>query len=201
MPAVSRYSEKQKKWLMVAMGVVLMIFMDYSFRTLSKPTCYDPLDQDERRRLNMVWVDVEAHSCTSYDTRKYTARLANIPSNYNRRVEACNATPLVIQGQSYLPRTCENNVSGTIGTWNVNQNQPDCVTFWTDYKDKGCTSMGSGKRRIEHRLQNLPPGSDWGKFSATTPIRFHGMQFPGAQKALQSAWGVYGLWEIDDDTC
>ncbi|KIJ14803.1 hypothetical protein PAXINDRAFT_169488 [Paxillus involutus ATCC 200175] len=158
-------------------------------------------EEDERQRHNTVWVDVEPHSCTSWATRKYTARLANVPSNYNRRIEACKATPLDVHRQSYLPHTCEDNVNGTIGTWNVNQNQPDCVTFWTDYKDKGCMSVGSGKRRIDHRLENLPPGGDWGEFSATTPVRFHGMQFSGAQKAFQSAWRVYGIWEIDDDTC
>ncbi|KAF8836365.1 hypothetical protein BDN67DRAFT_974311 [Paxillus ammoniavirescens] len=201
-----------KKWLLAVMMILGAIFVDYWTRTLPWNDCLDPYVMDrvqkewdheevKRQRLNMVWVNVEAHSCTSYATRKYTARLANVPSDYNHRVEACKATPLDVHGQSYLPHTCEDNVNGTIGTWNVDQSQPDCVTFWTDYKDKGCTSVGSGKRLIEHHLQNLPPGGDYGKFCATTPVRFHGMQFPGAQKALQSVWGVYGLWEIDDDTC
>ncbi|KIJ09283.1 hypothetical protein PAXINDRAFT_172547 [Paxillus involutus ATCC 200175] len=159
-------------------------------------------EEDERRRRNMFWVDVEPHGCTSYATREYTARLTNVPSNYNRRVEACKATPLVVHDQSYLPRTCEDNGSnGIIGTWKVNQNQPDCVTSWTDYKVKGCTSVGSGRRYIEHRLDNLQPGGNWREFSATTPVRFHGMQFSGAEESFQSVWGVYGLWEIDDDEC
>ncbi|KIK76057.1 hypothetical protein PAXRUDRAFT_171013, partial [Paxillus rubicundulus Ve08.2h10] len=91
--------------------------------------------------------------------------------------------------------------NGIVGTWGVNQNQPDCVTSWTDYKVKGCTSVGSGRRYIEHRLDNLQPGSNWREFSATTPIRFHNMQFSGAMEAFQTIWGVYGLWEIDDDEC
>ncbi|KIJ14811.1 hypothetical protein PAXINDRAFT_99868 [Paxillus involutus ATCC 200175] len=78
---------------------------------------------------------------------------------------------------------------------------PDCVTSWTDYKIKGCTSVGSGRRYIEHRLDNLQPGSNWREFSATTPVRFHGMQFSGAEESFQSTWGVYGLWELDDDKC
>ncbi|KAF9228521.1 hypothetical protein BS17DRAFT_691869 [Gyrodon lividus] len=159
-------------------------------------------EEEERRRLNMVWVDVEPHDCTTYATRKYTARLANVPSDYRRRVEACKAIPLVVHGQSYLSHTCEDNgPNATIGSWNVDQSQPDCVPFWADYKDKGCTTIGSGKRRIEHHLENLPSGSDWREFTATTPIRFNGMQFSGAQAAFQSVWGVYGLWEIDDHEC
>ncbi|KAF8836366.1 hypothetical protein BDN67DRAFT_1014759 [Paxillus ammoniavirescens] len=150
----------------------------------------------------MVWVDVTPHGCTSYATREYTARLANVPSDYNRRVEACKVTPLVVHGQSYLPHTCEDNGLDTvIGTWHVNHNQPDCVAFWTEYKDKGCTSVGSRKRRIEHRLENLPWGGDWREFSATTPVTFNDMHFSGAQEAFQSVWGVYGLWEIDDHEC
>ncbi|KIJ14808.1 hypothetical protein PAXINDRAFT_169494 [Paxillus involutus ATCC 200175] len=188
--------------VIVAIGFVLMVFADYSIRTLTRPTCYDPFDQDERYRLNMVWVDVEPHGCISYSTREYTARLANVPSDYNRRVEACKATPLVVHGQSYLPHTCEDNgPDSVIATWHVNQSQPDCVTFWTDYKDKGCTSVGSRKRRIEHRLENLPSGGDWREFSATTPVRFGDMHFSGAQEAFQSDRGVYGLWEIDDNKC
>jgi len=159
-------------------------------------------EEDERRKLNMVWVGVKPHGCSTYATREYTARLANVPSHYNNRVEACKATPLVVHGQPYLPRTCQDNGrNGIIGTWNVNQSQPDCVTFWSDYKDKGCTSVGSRKRRIEHHLENLPLGGDWREFSATTPISFLDMQFPGAAEAFKSTWGVYGLWEIDDGEC
>jgi len=159
-------------------------------------------EEEERQRLNLFWVNEESHGCTTYGTREYTAWLANVPSGYRRRVEACKATPLEVHGLSYLPHTCKDNgPGGIVGSWKINQGQPDCTTFWVDYKDKGCTTVGSGKRRIEHRLENLPPGSNWGEFAATTPATFNGLRFSGAGEAFQSAWGVYGLWEIDDHEC
>ena len=62
--------------------------------------------------------------------------------------------------------------------------------------------MGSGKRvsyefgkhgtfligapqRIEHYLENLPRGGDWREFCATTPARFHELEFSGAQECFQ----------------
>ncbi|KAF9235729.1 hypothetical protein BU15DRAFT_77658 [Melanogaster broomeanus] len=159
-------------------------------------------EEEERQRLNLVWVNEESHSCITYGTREYTAWLANVPSGYKRGVEACKKTPLVIHGVSYLPHTCKDNrLGGIVGSWRINQGQPDCTTFWVDYKDKGCTAAGSGKRRIEHRLENLPTGGNWREFAAATPVRFNGLQFSGAEEAFQSLWGVYGLWEIDDYEC
>ncbi|KAF9235730.1 hypothetical protein BU15DRAFT_77659 [Melanogaster broomeanus] len=159
-------------------------------------------EEEERRRLKMVWVDVEPQGCTTYATREYTATLANVPSNYPRGVEACKVTPLIVHGLSYLPHTCKDDgPGGIIGSWRVNHGQPDCTTFWADYKDKGCTSVGSGRRHIEHRLANLSPDGDWREFVATTPVRFNGLQFVGAEEAFKSYWGVFGLWEIDDAEC
>ncbi|KAF9235732.1 hypothetical protein BU15DRAFT_77661 [Melanogaster broomeanus] len=160
-------------------------------------------EEAERLRLNLVWVNEESHSCITYGTREYTARLANVPSGYKRGVEACKKTPLVIHDVSYLPHTCKDNgPGGIVGSWRVNQGQPDCTPFWGDYKDKGCTAVGSGKRRIEHHLVNLPTGGDWKEFAAATPVRFNGLQFSGAEEAFKSFWGgVYGLWEIDDHEC
>ncbi|KAF9235733.1 hypothetical protein BU15DRAFT_64575 [Melanogaster broomeanus] len=159
-------------------------------------------EEEERRRLKMVWVGVEPQNCTTYATREYTATLANVPSNYPRGVEACKVTPLIVHGLSYLPHTCKDDgPGGIIGSWRVNHSQPDCTTFWADYKDKGCISVGSGRRHIEHRLANLSPDGDWREFVATTPVRFNGLQFVGAEEAFKSYWGVFGLWEIDDAEC
>jgi hypothetical protein len=67
-------------------------------------------EEEERLRLNMFWNDPESHTCTMYGTRKYTARLVNIPGNYSRRVEACMATPIQIHGIEYNAKWCEDHV-------------------------------------------------------------------------------------------
>ncbi|KAL4077956.1 hypothetical protein J3A83DRAFT_4186212 [Scleroderma citrinum] len=159
-------------------------------------------DKQERQKMDMFWGQVEAHHCTTYATREYTALLKNLPTDYRYRVEACRETPLEIHGVSYLPKDCEDKGPGVvIGRWEVNQNEAACVTFWNWYKDKGCTSEGSGKRRIEHYLENLPKGSDWREFCSTTPASFLGMHFPGAEICFQENLGTYGHWEIEDYGC
>jgi hypothetical protein len=67
-------------------------------------------EEEERLRLNMFWADVTSQACTTYATREYTARLVNVPSYYNRRVEACMATPVNIHGTEYTPKWCEDHV-------------------------------------------------------------------------------------------
>ncbi|OAX31489.1 hypothetical protein K503DRAFT_80664 [Rhizopogon vinicolor AM-OR11-026] len=159
-------------------------------------------EEEERQRLNMFWTDPESHTCTSYGTREYTARLLNVPANYNRRIEACMATPIQVHGVEYKPKRCEDHgPNNVIGHWEVNQNEPDCASYWSWYKDNGCVSPGSGQRRIEHYLENLPQGSDWREFCATTPANFRGMHFVGAQFCYQWNFSTYGHWVFDDESC
>ncbi|KAI6030184.1 hypothetical protein EDC04DRAFT_2712405 [Pisolithus marmoratus] len=159
-------------------------------------------EKRERQKMNMFWDRVEARHCTTYATREYTALLRNLPADYPYRVEACKEIPLDVHGVSYLPKSCEDQgPNAVIGRWEINNNEPDCVTFWAWFKDKGCTAERSGKRRFEHYLENLPEGSDWREFCATTPAGFHGMHFPGAQICFQHNLGTYGHWEIEDNDC
>jgi len=159
-------------------------------------------EEDERKRLVLFWGHVEAHQCKTYGTREYTAVLMNLPMNWERRIEACKATPLEVHGITHLPKSCEDRGHGFVmGRWEIDLYEPECNTFWNWYKDKGCTSPRSGKRRIEHYLENLPEGGDWREFCATTPARFHGMEFAGAQECVQWNYGTYGLWEIADINC
>ncbi|KIJ13057.1 hypothetical protein PAXINDRAFT_100877 [Paxillus involutus ATCC 200175] len=178
-------------------------------------------EEEERQKLNMFWGHVEAHQCTTYATREYTAVLMNLPVTWEHRVEACKATALEVHGISYLPKSCEDKGPGVVlGRWEINQSQPACTTFWTSYKDKaslietgltlviayllllqGCTSQKSGKRRIEQYMDNLPNGGDWKEFCATTPADFLNMHFIGAQECYQIKLRTYGQWEIDDSNC
>ncbi|KAF8548262.1 hypothetical protein OG21DRAFT_1489525 [Imleria badia] len=149
-------------------------------------------EEEERQKLHMYWGHVEAHTCNTYATREYTAQLMNLPTAWKNRVEACKATSLEVHGISHLPTTCEDRGPGVvIGRWEINQQEPDCTTFWDSYDDK----------YITHKLMNLPEHSDWKEFCATTPAHFNNMQFPGAQECFTSAWRVYGQWEMDDRNC
>ncbi|KAG2069562.1 hypothetical protein BDR04DRAFT_1101444 [Suillus decipiens] len=159
-------------------------------------------EEEERLRLNMFWTDLESHTCTTYATREYTARLVNVPSYYNRRVEACMATSVKIHGAEYMPKWCEDHgPDNVIGHWEVDQHEPDCASYWFWYKDLGCISPGSGQRRFEHYLENLPSGADWKEFCATTPASFNGMHFIGAEFCFQKDYGTYGHWVFDDESC
>ena len=70
----------------------------------------DRREEEERQKLRMFWGNVEAHTCTTYATREYTAQLMNLPRAWKHRVDACKVTPLEIHGISYLPKTCEDKV-------------------------------------------------------------------------------------------
>ncbi|KAN0094869.1 hypothetical protein V8E55_003156 [Tylopilus felleus] len=163
----------------------------------------DKREEEERQRRHMFWGRVEAHACTTYATREYTAQLMNLPTTWEHRLDACKATPLEIHGNSYLPTTCEDRGPGAVtGRWEINHNEPDCKTFWDSYNDKGCTSRGSGKRRITQKLMNLvSEHSDWKEFCATTPTQINHLQFSGAEVCFTAVWGVYGQWELDDGSC
>ncbi|KAG6327428.1 hypothetical protein ID866_11661 [Astraeus odoratus] len=157
---------------------------------------------DERMRLNLSWANVEAYHCKTYATREYSAHLINLPTDYKYYLDACRETPLVIHGESYKPTRCEKHNQSVIGYWVVNQNEPECAaTSWNLYKDRGCTAPGSGKRDIEYHLEDVPKGGDWGEFCATTPHHVHGMDFKGAHRCVRTIWGMYGHWEIDDESC
>ncbi|KAI6030186.1 hypothetical protein EDC04DRAFT_102159 [Pisolithus marmoratus] len=104
-------------------------------------------EKHERQKMDMFWDRVEARYCTTYATREYTASLANLPVDYPHRIDACKETSLEIHGKSYFPTHCEDQGPGAvIGRWEVNHNEPDCVTYWSWFKDKGCTAERSGKR-------------------------------------------------------
>ncbi|KAG2357982.1 hypothetical protein BDR07DRAFT_1489981 [Suillus spraguei] len=75
------------------------------------------------------------------------------------------------------------------------------VTYWSGYKNWGCTAKGSKKRHIEQHLMNVPINADYKEFCATTPARFLDQEFFGADSCVNSIWGVYGQWFINDPSC
>ncbi|KAG0694771.1 hypothetical protein DFH29DRAFT_958731 [Suillus ampliporus] len=147
-----------------------------------------------------AWTNFESHSCTTYATREYVAEL-NVSPWRRHRMGICMATPLVVHGRPHWPSRCEDRSGTVIGHFAVNHDEPDCVTYWSGYKDMGCSARDSKKRHIEQRLENLPILADYKEFCATTPARFLDRKFSGADSCVNSIWGVYGQWFIDDHSC
>jgi len=90
----------------------------------------------EPTRLNgdLYWGHVEAHPCkTPHGTREYTAVLMNLPTEWGgfhgMSVEACEITPLEIQGAKVMPMSCDDRGNGVvIGLWEIDRFEPDYET-------------------------------------------------------------------------
>ncbi|KIK37813.1 hypothetical protein CY34DRAFT_809995 [Suillus luteus UH-Slu-Lm8-n1] len=149
----------------------------------------------------IAWTNIESQSCTTYATKEYVAELNT--SRWNpHRMKICMATPAFVHGWPHWPSRCEDRSGTVIGHFAINHDEPDCVTYWSGYKDMGCTASGSKKRHIEQRLENLPFLADYKEFCATTPARFLDRKFAGADSCVNiPIWGVYGQWFIDDHNC
>ncbi|KAG2130751.1 hypothetical protein DEU56DRAFT_815362 [Suillus clintonianus] len=148
----------------------------------------------------IAWTNIESHSCTTYGTKEYVAELNASPWK-SHRMEICKATPVFVHGRPHWPSRCEDRSGTVIGHFAINHDEPDCVTYWSGYRDMGCSAKGSRKRHIVQRLENLPFLADYKEFCATTPAQFLDRKFSGAESCESSIWGVYGQWFIDDHTC
>ncbi|KAJ7711999.1 hypothetical protein B0H14DRAFT_3019760 [Mycena olivaceomarginata] len=166
-------------------------------------------EEQDRIRAKFYWEDLGADQhCLRYSTRQYTARVANVPRQYDP-VQACKETAIEIND-----RGCR----GVIGHWMVPD--PSCVTHFDSFADKvsrpilpliyvgaqsnhrDCTGPGSGRRLIESRLWNLQGGDDWRDMCSTTPADFRGLHFEGPDSCEN--WGirgVWGTWNIEDREC
>ncbi|KAJ7640739.1 hypothetical protein DFH06DRAFT_1215097 [Mycena polygramma] len=168
-------------------------------------------EEDERRRKEdegvcsgAAWDRLRGDEhCSQHGTRRYTARLANVPRGYDP-VKACTETAVEIHGLKIpSPNHCEDRgCGGVIGHWLVNYSEPRCVTRFDYFKDKGCTYRGSGLRRIESHLENLQGGDDWHEMCSTTPADFRQLHFEGPDICENwGEYGVWGIWNIEDHYC
>jgi hypothetical protein len=148
----------------------------------------------------VTWTNLESHSCTTYATREYVAELTVSPWS-SQKTEICMRTPVVVHHRPHWPSKCEYRSGTIIGHFAINHDEPDCVTYWSGYNNWGCTAQGSKKRHIEQHLMNVPVNADYKEFCATTPAYFLNQEFSGADSCLNSIWGVYGQWFIDDPNC
>ncbi|KAJ7111445.1 hypothetical protein C8R44DRAFT_632962 [Mycena epipterygia] len=161
-------------------------------------------EEQDRIRAKFYWEDVRADQhCLRHGTRQYTARVANVPRQYDP-VQACTETAIEINGLKIpRPAQCEDRgCSGVIGHWIVDHAESSCVTHFDDFKDKGCTGSRSGRRRIESHLMNLQGGDDWRDMCSSTPADFRGLHFESPD--ICENWGKYGtwgIWNIEDREC
>ncbi|KAJ6609566.1 hypothetical protein B0H10DRAFT_2193846 [Mycena sp. CBHHK59/15] len=133
-------------------------------------------DEEERTRAGFYWDGLKGEPrCLRHGTRKYSARVANVPQQYNA-VKACTETAVEIHGLKMpTPNQCE---------------------------DRGCTSPGSRRRRIESPLQNLQPGDEWRDMCSSTPADFRHLHFDSPGVCVDwGKYGIWGVWEIEDDYC
>ncbi|KAJ6588639.1 hypothetical protein B0H19DRAFT_213478 [Mycena capillaripes] len=161
-------------------------------------------EEQDRIRAGFAWDGLAGDQhCLQHGTRRYTARVANVPREYDP-VKACTETAVEIHGRKIpSPNQCEDRgCSGVFGHWLVNYSEPTCITYFDDFKDKGCISQGSGQRRIESPLWNLQDGDNWRNMCSTTPANFRNLHFdsPGVCEHW-GKYGVWGIWEIEDHSC
>ncbi|KAJ7640723.1 hypothetical protein DFH06DRAFT_1215049 [Mycena polygramma] len=161
-------------------------------------------EEDERIRAGFAWDDLRGDDhCLQHGMRRYTARLANVPREYDP-VRACTETAVEIHGLKIAsPNQCEDRgCGGVIGHWLVNYSEPGCVTHFDYFKDKGCTFPGSRLRRIESHLENLQGGDDWRDMCSTTPANFRQLHFDGPEMCENwGKYGVWGIWNVEDRYC
>ncbi|KAJ2927080.1 hypothetical protein H1R20_g10005, partial [Candolleomyces eurysporus] len=161
-------------------------------------------EDEEKKRAGLKWQDPQPDQlCLRYGTRRYTAKLENVPDGYNK-MKACHETQAWIGGRWVTPSQCDDGGlwGGVHGTWIVDWDESPCRSYFQDFRDKGCTAEGSGKRRIESQIQNIQSGDDALKMCASTPADFHGLHFDAPHACeYWRIYGVWGLWFIEDGSC
>ncbi|EIW74518.1 hypothetical protein CONPUDRAFT_140369 [Coniophora puteana RWD-64-598 SS2] len=156
---------------------------------------------EERQKMGFFWMDIEATHCVRYGTRKYTARLANVPDGFEPRVEACEETELSINGKVKGPTRCEDRVGlGVYGIWEV-EGDAACSTWFNWFTDNGCTAPSSGLRKYSMYMEDLRQGDDWEVMCSSTPVTFNEMYFAHPDTCYQRNAGTYGVWNVRDTSC
>ncbi|KAF8143664.1 hypothetical protein K438DRAFT_1875490 [Mycena galopus ATCC 62051] len=144
-------------------------------------------NEDARVRAGFKWEDLTPDQrCLRHNAR------------------ACKETDIDIPGVKIKgrPLKCEDRgCSGVFGYWIAESGESICATYFKNFDDKGCTSPGSRRRRIQSRLENLQFGDDRRKMCFTTPATFRHQHFPKPDTCDIGILGVWGVWEIKDEKC
>ncbi|KAF6754038.1 hypothetical protein DFP72DRAFT_900236 [Ephemerocybe angulata] len=146
-----------------------------------------------------------AEHCLRFATREYTAKLVGAPPNVSP-ISACRETPVNIHSIPIVPDYCQDlGIAGGVwGYWTISFEEPECLTNWGDFIDRGCDDPGSESmtRRFEAVLENMQDGDNWQIMCTTTPADLKGFHFPTPTMCERPGRDdVWGVWEVADLTC
>ncbi|KAL1701576.1 hypothetical protein EV121DRAFT_272304 [Schizophyllum commune] len=101
------------------------------------------------------------------------------------------------------PTWCDMREDHTIvGHWVVDYGEPECVSSWGWFADKGCTAEGSGLRTFESDLHGRLDAGAWRDMCRRTPAIVRGVKFAGAMRCYnRDDEGIWGAWDIEDKSC
>ncbi|KAF9523216.1 hypothetical protein CPB83DRAFT_698173 [Crepidotus variabilis] len=153
--------------------------------------------------------------CLRFATREYTSKIRILDSLVapSEAMKACREIPIEIHGQWRKTDWCQDLGfgRGVFGFWIIDFNEPQCETRWGKFNELGC-SVGSTNasnveardakslpsKRVESRLENLQPGSNWQIMCVTTPADIEGRHFgsPAACFKDPREGATYGEWEV-----
>ncbi|KAF8906408.1 hypothetical protein CPB85DRAFT_877149 [Mucidula mucida] len=161
-------------------------------------------DEQHRKRSRLFWESLTPdHRCLSFESRKYTAELANIPTEPDvDALKWCMETEINIRGESYAhPRRCVREGGKIIAEWITHANEPTCRTYWDQHVKKEC--HGYHKRIVEAKLENhQQPWDNWEDMCYSTPSHFNFAHYDHPDICFETAHdGIFGRWFVADDEC
>ncbi|KAL1702524.1 hypothetical protein EV121DRAFT_261901 [Schizophyllum commune] len=144
--------------------------------------------------------------CLGYGTRAYSAKLNIVPSATKNWHKICmgEAPEVEVTGRILeKPAWCDMGINQTVvGHWIVDFDEPECISSWGQFDDKGCTTEASGFRTYEATLFGRLDAGAWRDMCRRTPAIVHGTKFTGAMRCYhEEGKRIYGAWDLEDETC
>lgn len=136
----------------------------------------------EREKIHPYWgrPSLESQSCIAYNTRRYNARLWNVPLNFDWHT-ICMSIPIKIHNlELTVPERCEIRVSSSslsvsykkahsttiqkgdyvYGTWRVDDNEPSCQARWGDLIEDKVRIRAGREQSSTHSVVDRRAASD-----------------------------------------
>ncbi|KAF9017813.1 hypothetical protein BDZ89DRAFT_1074499 [Hymenopellis radicata] len=192
LPLVSKdVPRKKKNGFQICLWIFLLIFLAiaciYLYIDLWLKEDAMRRDEEHRKHSRLVWLDLKPdHRCLSFESRRYTAELANIP---------------VQPDVDELEWRCVRDEGKIIAEWITHTNEPTCRTYWDQHVKKECT--GYHKRIVEAKLENHQwPWDNWEDMCYSTPSHFNFAHYDHPDICIEMGHnGIFGRWFVSDNDC